>query len=314
MWGRGLTTTIVDEGTPIAECGVRKGRRGLEKFICLTGKDISDAGDFGFATMGDWANLWAVKGMNNSPSERAGKPAADRYFYAIATGILLALVVVGFQLFFFHGKMYPGQPLIPPIKTLLITHGVAMSCWMLLALAQPVLVASGNRRVHMALGKAAAVIAACLVALGLKLGIASTKVAPPDLMYGPLTPKQFMAIPVLTITLFALFVVTGVVMRKRPDIHRPMMFLATLTVVGAAIARMDFLNHLYAGTIWEKLFGVMFFTIVIGGVLVIAKCAVFRKFDRWLAGGYAVLVLWCLMIAQGAPTRAWDTIAGWLLG
>lgn len=251
--------------------------------------------------------------MNNTPSERAGKLPAERYFYSIATGLLLVLVVTGFQLFYFHGMMYPGQPLIPPIKGLLVTHGVAMSLWMLLALTQPLLVAGGNRRLHMALGKAAAVIAVCLVALGLKLGIASTKVAPPDLMYGPLTPKQFMAVPVLTIVLFALFVAAGVVMRKRPDIHRPMMFMATMTVVGAAISRIDFFNHLYAGTIWEKLFGVLFFTSVIGGVLVIAKCVVFLKFDGWLVAGYGLLVLWCLMIAQGAPTRAWDTVAGWLL-
>jgi type IV secretory pathway TrbD component len=210
--------------------------------------------------------------------------------------------------------MYPGQPLIPPIKLLLITHGVAMSLWMLLAITQPLLVAGGNRRMHMALGKIAAGIAVCLVALGLKLGIASTKVAPPDLMYGPLTPKQFMLVPVGAIALFALFVTAGVLARKRPDIHRPMMFMATMTVVGAAISRIDFLNHLYAGTVWEKLFGVLFFTPVIASVLVVAKCVIFRKFDNWLAAGFGVLVLWCLMIAQGAPTRAWDTVAGWLLG
>jgi hypothetical protein len=264
--------------------------------------------------MNTTATFDAPSASTNATAQRAGKPAAERYFYAIATGLLLVLVVTGFQLFYFHGRMYPGQPLIPPIKGLLITHGVAMSLWMLLAVAQPVLVAGGNRRAHMAIGKAAAVIAACLVVLGLKLAVASTRVAPPDLMYGPLTPKQFMAIPVLSIVLFAGFVATGVLMRKRPDIHRPMMFLATMTAVSTAIGRMDALNHLYAGTLWERLFGVSFFTLVIAAVLVAVKCAVFRKFDRWLAGGFAVLVLWCLMIAQGAPTRAWDTVAGWLLG
>jgi uncharacterized membrane protein YhaH (DUF805 family) len=209
--------------------------------------------------------------------------------------------------------MYPGQPLIPPIKGLLILHGVAMSLWMLLAISQPLLMANGRRRLHMALGKAAAVIAVCLVALGLKLGVESTRVAPPDLMYGPLTPKQFMSVPVGDILLFALFVTTGVLARRRPDIHRPMMLLATLAAVGAAIARIDLLNNLYRGTLWDKLFGVFFFTLVAGAVLVIAKCAVFRKFDPWLAAGYGMMVLWFLMIAQIAPTPVWDAIAGWLL-
>jgi hypothetical protein len=196
---------------------------------------------------------------------------------------------------------------------LIITHGVAMLLWVLLAIIQPLLIASGHRRLHMALGKVAAVIAVCLVMLGIKLGVASTRVAPPDLMHGPLTPKQFMAVPVLSIVLFALFVAAGVLWRKRPDLHRPMMFMASMAVVGAAIARIDFFNHLYAGTVWQRLFGDLFFTPVIAGLFLIAKCVVFRKFDRWFALGFVVLTLWCLLIVQGAPTPAWDAIASLLL-
>lgn len=241
------------------------------------------------------------------------KPATERYFYSAAILLLLGLTAVGFQLFYFHGQMYPGRPLTPPIKTLIITHGVAMLLWMLLSLAQPFLIAGGNRRAHMALGKVAAVLAVCLVVLGLKLGVAACKVAPADLMYGPLTPKQFMAVPVLNIALFALFVAAGVVWRKRPEIHKPMMFMATLTAVTAAIARIDFFNHLYAGTIWQRIFGDLFFALVVGAVFVTAKCVVFRKFDRWLAAGYGVMVVWFTMIAQAAPTPAWDSIASFLL-
>jgi hypothetical protein len=132
-------------------------------------------------------------------------------------------------------------------------------------------------------------------------------------MYGPMTPKQFMAVPVLDIALFALFMAAGILWRKCPDIHKPMMFLASLAAVGAAISRMDFLNHLYAGTIWERLFGLFFFTVVISGLFFIAKCVVFRKFDRWFATGYGVMMVWFLMVAQGAMTPAWDKIASFLL-
>jgi hypothetical protein len=251
--------------------------------------------------------------MNKAPTNRSSKPVVERWFYSAAILLLLALTVAGFQLFYFHGMAYPGRPLTPPIRSLVITHGVAMTLWMLLMLTQPFLIVSGNRRVHMALGKVAAAIAACLVVLGLKLGIASCKVSPPDLMHGPLTPKQFMAVPVGDIVLFALFVAAGVWWRKRPDIHKPMMFLASLAAVGAAIARIDFFNHLYDGTVWQKIFGDLFFTLVVGAFFVTAKCIVFRKFDRWLAAGYGVMVIWCLMIAQGATTPAWDKIAGFLL-
>jgi hypothetical protein len=251
--------------------------------------------------------------MNNPVTKTSGKPAAERYFYSIATILLLVLVIVGFQLFYFHAQMYPGRPLTPPIKTLIITHGVAMSLWILLAIGQPLLIASGNRRLHMALGKVAAGIAACLVVIGFKLGVAAAKVAPPDLMYGPFTPKQFMAVPIGVITLFALFVIAGVSWRKRPHIHKPIMFLASLAAVAAAIARIDFLNHLYAGTIWQKFFGDFFFTVIVGGVFLVAKCIVFRKFDRWFAAGYVLLTLWYLMIVQLMPTPLWDRIANFLL-
>ena len=251
--------------------------------------------------------------MNDATTNKFNKPVAERYFYSIATVLLLGLTVVGFQLFYFHGMAYPGRPLTPPIKTLIIMHGVAMSLWMLLAIIQPLLIAGGNRRAHMALGKIMTVIAVVLVVLGLKLGIAACKTAPPDLMFGPLTPKQFMSVPVLVIVLFALFVATGVLMRKRPDIHKPIMFLASLAAVAAAIARMDFLNHLYRGTVWQKLFSDFFFTLVIGGVFLIAKCVVFRKFDRWFAAGFAVMVVWFWMVAQIAPTPTWDAIASLLL-
>ena len=56
--------------------------------------------------------------MNTAPTTSFGKPAAERYFYSVATALLLVLTVVGFQLFYFHGQAYPGHPLTPPIKTL----------------------------------------------------------------------------------------------------------------------------------------------------------------------------------------------------
>lgn len=252
--------------------------------------------------------------MRNSTATHASKPIAERYFYTIATVLLLVVTLIGFKMFYFHGQMHPGRPLTPPIKPLIVTHGVAMSLWLLLAIAQPFLIAKGNRKRHMALGKAGAVIAACLVFLGFRLGIASIKLAPPDMMYGELTPKQFLAVPILDVTLFALFVAVGVSMRKRSEIHRPMMFMASLAAVGAAISRIDFLSHLYAGTILEKWFGFFFFTVVAAVLSFVAHCLVFRRFDRWFAVAVMILTAWFWMVTQCAKTRAWDAIAGFLLG
>ena len=249
----------------------------------------------------------------NSAPNPTRKPAAERLFYSVATVLLLVLAVAGFQLFYFHGQAYPGRPLTPPIKTLIITHSAAMSLWMLLALVQPILVAVGHRRAHVTLGRVAAIIAVCLVVLGIRLGVAAERLATPGMMFGPLTPKQFMAVPVLTAVLFALFVAVGVLARKRPAVHRPMMFMASMTAVGAAVSRIDFFNHLYADTVFQKVFGDFFFTVVIAGVILLAKCIVSRSLDRWLAAGFCAHALWCIMVAQSAATPAWDAIAGFLL-
>jgi hypothetical protein len=109
-------------------------------------------------------------------------------------------------------------------------------------------------------------------------------------------------------------VAAGVLLRKRPQAHRPLMLLATLSAMSAAVSRIDFLNSFYVGTVWESLLGPFFMTLVIGALLLAAKCALLRSLDRWFAAGYAGLVVASLLIWQGATTSAWDAVAGFLLG
>ena len=79
-------------------------------------------------------------------------PERARLLYLGAAVLLLVLMFLGFQQFYLHGRAYPGRELTPPIRTLLILHGIGMTTWMLLFLVQPLLIVAGNRRVHMMLG------------------------------------------------------------------------------------------------------------------------------------------------------------------
>jgi hypothetical protein len=67
-----------------------------------------------------------------------------RLFYSGAAAALFILAFLGFQQFYLHGKAYPDRELAPPIRTLLIVHGVAMSAWMLLFVAQPLLIVAAT--------------------------------------------------------------------------------------------------------------------------------------------------------------------------
>jgi hypothetical protein len=236
-----------------------------------------------------------------------------RLFYTAAAALLLALMILGFQHFYLHGKAYPGRELAPPIRTLLILHGIGMSAWMLLFLVQSLLIVADNRRIHRMLGRIGAGLAAGIVILGFRLGIEATLISPPELRIWGLSPKQFMAVPIVSVLIFAGFVGIGVWQRRRPEVHRPMMLLASLAAMSAAVSRIDAISDLYRGTVWESLFGPFFSTLAIGAFLLVIKWGLTRSFSRPFALGYAGLVAANVGIIQLATTSAWDGIASYLL-
>ena len=236
-----------------------------------------------------------------------------RFFHAAAAALLLVLMLWGFNQFYMHGRAYPDRPLTPPIRTLLIMHGTAMAAWMLLSLAQPLLIVTNNRRTHMMLGRVGAVIAACIVILGLRLGIESTRVNPPDMRLWGLSPKQFMAVPIISILIFGSFVTAGVLNRRRPEVHRAMMLLSVLAVMPAAMDRIDAIKDLYSGTVWGTIFGPYFSMLVVAVIFLGVKWLLQRSVDKYYAIGCAGLIISSALIMQIATTGAWDTFAGFLL-
>jgi hypothetical protein len=93
-----------------------------------------------------------------------------------------------------------------------------------------------------------------------------------------------------------------------------MMMLATLSVLSAAVSRTDPLNSLYLGTVWERLFGPFFLTLVIGVLLLIIRCALTRSLDRWFAIGLGALIAASALIMQVAPTAAWARFTSMVVG
>ncbi len=240
-------------------------------------------------------------------------PHRARLFYSAAALMLLVLMLIGFQHFFLYGKAYPGRDIAPPIRILIILHGLSMSAWVMLFLIQPLLIVSRNHRIHRTVGKFGAALAACIFILGLHTGIEATRITPPDMVIWGLTAQQFMAVPIISIVIFAGYVTVGVWQRRRSEIHRPMLLLATLAAIPAAVSRIDAISTLYRGTVWETLFGPFFGTLIVGALLLCGKWLLTRSLDRWFAIGYAVLVFLSALIMQIAKTDAWDQFASFLL-
>jgi hypothetical protein len=236
-----------------------------------------------------------------------------RLFYAGAAALLLAVMFIGFQQFYLHWRAFPDRPLTPVIRTLVIAHGIAMSLWMMLLLVQPLLVLIRKYRVHMAVGTAGAVLAVLIVVLGLELALESARIDPSRIFVWSMTYKEFMAVPFVSILIFAGFVATGILNRRRPEIHRPMMLLATLTVISAATDRIPALLSLFEQTVWGKTFGPFFPPLLCGALLLVIKWALTRSFDRYFAMGWAGLVVADAGIIKLATTQTWDGMASFLL-
>ncbi|HYF13987.1 MAG TPA: hypothetical protein VD971_02815 [Phycisphaerales bacterium] len=249
-----------------------------------------------------------------SPVER--KPAAfepSRWFYTFTALVLLVVSVVGFQHFYFQGRAYPGRDIPPPIRTLVIAHGVIMSAWILLFATQPALVAARGRKAHVRLGWFGVALACAVVVSGSMLAVQAMHIAPSEMQIWGMTPKQFLTVPLLSVAVFAGFVAVAVWKRRKPAIHRAMMLAATLAASDAAIARIDPINSLYLGTVCERVFGPFFAMLVLGVLLLAIRCAVTRSFDRWLALAVGVLFVTSALTVGVAHTDAWDAFASSLM-
>jgi hypothetical protein len=259
--------------------------------------------------------------MNPAPTVSVGEALARssarsnpaRLLYATFAVLLLVVTVLGFQQFYLHGQAYPGREILPPARLLIVAHGVAMSCWIILFLVQTLLIVGANRRLHMTLGKIGAVLAAGIVVLGWQVPIAVTRLGPEFPLWG-LTRRQFMAIPMFVILIFGVFVAIGIWNRRRPEIHRPMMLLATMSIVAAATDRITAIHALYGESVWGRIFGPFFPVVVIGAAFLVLKWLLTRAFDRTYAVGYAALTVACAMIMWVAPTQAWVRFASFLVG
>ena len=261
--------------------------------------------------------------MNSAPAFPAlGRSQADagaehraRWFYPAAAMLMGLLVLAGFHAFYLGGgRAYPGaREIVPEIRTLVFVHGFAMAGWILLFVVQSFLIPLGNRRLHMAMGPVALLLAACILVAGAMVNVESVRHSDPAMQLFALTRKQFMLNGFTSLLLFAGLLGAGLWHRRRPEIHRPMMLLATLSLIDAAMGRMDPVTALYQGTAWEKLFGPSLGMLVLGAALFVVKWGLTRRFDRWYLMGYSVIVIVSTVWIPLARTDGWDQVASRLL-
>lgn len=159
---------------------------------------------------------------------RAG---GDRFFPAMA-GLLLTLTAVGFAPTFYLGFLFEG-PSLTPIQ---VAHGALSSLWILAFVIQVSLVDRSRVRLHRRMGPLAGILAGAMLVSGVVL-LHSVIQTAEDLTVelGRIGPLVWGNLAILAA--FAAFVVLGLWFRRRPDAHKRLMLLATVSMMGQPMVR-----------------------------------------------------------------------------
>jgi hypothetical protein len=155
---------------------------------------------------------------------------SDRFFYGGMALAILAIVFVGFMRTFYLSS-YFGRP---APTTLRVIHGTAFTSWVVLFAIQTALITAGRRTLHRRLGYVGAVLAAVMVVLGFRLAIDAALDGRAPL---GLQPLEFLIIPVFDMLVFAPLVAAAVYFRRQAETHKRLMLVATISLLGAAMAR-----------------------------------------------------------------------------
>jgi hypothetical protein len=164
----------------------------------------------------------------NPPGQRV-----DRFYVGMAVTCVL-VAFAGFAPTYWL-QLAPGTFVGSP---LLHIHGVLFSAWPVLLLTQALLVRNGRVNLHRAMGLAGISLATAMVVIGLAAAI-QTLDAGLAAGYADRS-RAFLILPVSAIGLFACFFAAAIASIRRPEAHKRLMLLATISLLQAAMARVFF--------------------------------------------------------------------------
>lgn len=155
----------------------------------------------------------------------------DRRLYIWVAVIFPIIVLAGFARTYYLKGLFDT----PPLPGLLVhVHGIVMTSWVLLFVAQIGLVASRRTKVHQRLGVLGGVLAALVVLVGVLTAVSSAARGLPPTP----PPLESLAIPLGDMLVFGILVAVALYFRRRFEIHKRLMLLASLTLLAPAIARL----------------------------------------------------------------------------
>jgi len=178
----------------------------------------------------------------------------DKYFY-FAMGLLIAGIVVwGFS----HTVDQNLLDATPPRPLLLWVHGGVFSAWVAFFIFQSGLVRTHNVKWHRFFGWFGVGLGATMVPLGIATSIIMGRFD--TVVEHRPGSDAFLIVPWYDMVAFATFFGLAVLWRKKPELHRRLIFIATCGLLAAPFGRFQYLsehNIFYAGVDAVILLGVV---------------------------------------------------------
>jgi hypothetical protein len=150
------------------------------------------------------------------------------------SALFLFVVIVGFSRSLFLQSYFE----FPELPVHLSIHGAVLTSWFLLALAQPVLIKTRRISLHRHFGVFGILLAIAVVVTGV-LTLVYRDIPTMDQAPNRAAPN------LASLFMFAGCVIFGVLLRKRPDVHKRLMLLASIPIASPALdrfSRLPFLN------------------------------------------------------------------------
>lgn len=245
----------------------------------------------------------AEPGLQDRPLSSRPVPQRSRFYVAIAL-ITAAIVFLGFaRTFFFNAIFAQGY-----LGTLRIVHGTVFSLWLVLLLVQTTLVARKRTDIHRRLGIFGFVLASLMVIVGLMMAFNAAKYG----FHAPGLPPPliFVAVPFFDILVFAALIAAAFYYRRKPEIHKRLIIVATISILPPALARLCLLS--------PALMKTLPFSAFLGADLVLIGCVLYeysktKSLQRaWLWGGLLFFLSFPLRMLI-ASTTAWQSFARWVI-
>ena len=227
----------------------------------------------------------------------------DRRLF-LASAILFPLIILaGFARTYYLKGLFGT----PPLASMVVhAHGLLMTAWVALFVAQVWFISARRVRVHQRMGYGGIALAVLIIGVGLvtavraaKFGAASTP--PPGSRLG------FLLVPLFDLMMFAILFGGAVYFRRKPAEHKRLMLLTAVNFVPPALARIPIATLQALGPVWFFGFPTLLMLLCIG-------------LDTWrsrqlntvfLAGSILLIASYVARLAL-MGTDTWLAVAAWL--